>query len=64
MMEAVLIRSPKGAPVSHRIVLKENPKRVIYQRDADGASYLGTVTHAGFKETNGRGGEFIEARKS
>lgn len=57
MTEAVLVRSPKGAPFSYRIVLKENPERVIYQRDADGASYLGTVTHAGVKEKKMVGAE-------
>ena len=58
--ETVLVRSPRGTQLSHRIDLEQNPDRVIYRIEVNGdCTYLGTFTHA----SAARGGAFVQARE-
>ena len=53
-MENVLTRLPKGASLSHRIELHDNPDRVIYRPEAnDEVTYMGTLTQGKFYPDEG-----------
>lgn len=60
MREIILVRSSRGTPFFHRIVILENPERVIYRIEVGGdCTYMGTLIHAGAA----REGGFLQARE-